>query len=169
MEQLGSKHYDLWSFMDGRDKHFRSSWAGRSRTCNQYIPVFLLLNSNTDLALSNNEPDRLTWIEHKGIRLEWRFPRFFFRHDQLPGRQGECGKWYQNRYGVVHTLVEDSPTLLFLYRSHAVINIVLEQTKTITWGCGPRMSFTVYCGWKARPQDPACFNIWRSCLYFQQV
>ena len=62
-EQINSKHYDLVIIMMGVDKQFPIELSKKIKEQYQYIPVFLLLNSNTDIALFDNEPDKMTWID----------------------------------------------------------------------------------------------------------
>ena len=63
MEQLDSKHYDLIIVMIGSDKQFPLELSKNVKNHYQYIPVFLLLNSNSDIAIYEEEPEKLTWID----------------------------------------------------------------------------------------------------------
>jgi hypothetical protein len=128
MEQIGSKHYDLVIIMMGEDKHFPVELSRKIKDLYQYIPVFLLLNSNNDLALFDTEPDRLTWIDKLFV---WNGDSkiFFAMINYLEDKVN-----VENDTGIgmvrVILLVEDSPTYYSLYLP-ILYNIVLEQTKTI--------------------------------------
>ena len=128
MEQLGSKHYDLVIIMMGEDKHFPVELSRKIKDLYQYIPVFLLLNSNTDLALFDNEPDRLTWIDRVFV---WNGDsKIFFA--MINYLEDKVNVENDTSIGMVRVilLVEDSPTYYSLYLP-MLYNIVLEQTKTI--------------------------------------
>ena len=128
MEQLGSKHYDLVIVMMGVDKHFPVELSKKIKDLYQYIPVFLLLNSNTDIAIFDNTPEKLTWIDRVFV---WNGDSkiFFAIINYL---EDKVNVENDTSIGMVRVilLVEDSPTYYSLYLP-MLYNIVLEQTKTI--------------------------------------
>ena len=128
MEQLGSKHYDLVIIMMGTDKQFPVELSRKIKDLYNYIPVFLLVNNNTDIALFEETPEKLTWIDRVFV---WNGDSkiFFAMINYLEDKVN-----VENDTGIgmvrVILLVEDSPTYYSLYLP-MLYNIVLEQTKTI--------------------------------------
>ena len=128
MEQLGSKHYDLVIIMMGVDKQFPVELSKKIKDLYQYIPVFLLLNSNTDTALFDDSPERLTWIDRVFV---WNGDsKIFFA--MINYLEDKVNVENDTNIGMVRVilLVEDAPTYYSLYLP-MLYNIVLEQTKTI--------------------------------------
>lgn len=128
MEQLRSKHYDLVIIMMGVDKHFPVELSRTIKTEFQYIPVFLLLNSNPDMALLEKEPDCLSWIDRVFV---WNGDtRIFFA--MINYLEDKINVENDTKLGMVRVilLVEDSPQYYSLYLP-MLYNIVLEQTKHI--------------------------------------
>ncbi|MBE0648266.1 MAG: pyruvate, phosphate dikinase [Bacteroidales bacterium] len=128
MEQLHSKHYDLVIIMMGVDKQFPIELSKTIKAEFQYIPVFMLLNSNTDLALIESESDRLSWIDRVFV---WNGDtRIFFA--MINYLEDKINLENDTRLGMVRVilLVEDSPQYYSLYLP-MLYNIVLEQTKHI--------------------------------------
>ncbi|TRZ69775.1 MAG: hypothetical protein D4R97_09340, partial [Bacteroidetes bacterium] len=128
MEQLGSKHYDLVIIMMGVDKQFPVELSKKIKNLYQYIPVFLLLNSNTDIALFDDTSERLTWIDRVFV---WNGDsKIFFA--MINYLEDKVNVENDTNIGMVRVilLVEDSPTYFSLYLP-MLYNIVLEQTKTI--------------------------------------
>lgn len=128
MEQLGSKHYDLVIIMMGVDKQFPLELSKKIKDLYQYIPVFLLLNSNTDIALFDNPTERLTWIDRVFV---WNGDsKIFFA--MINYLEDKVNVENDTSIGMVRVilLVEDSPTYYSLYLP-MLYNIVLEQTKMI--------------------------------------
>ncbi len=128
MEQLRSKHYDLVIIMMGVDKQFPTELSTAIKNEFQYIPVFMLLNSNTDLAQLEKEPDRLNWIDRVFV---WNGDtRIFFA--MINYLEDKINVENDTRLGMVRVilLVEDSPQYYSLYLP-MLYNIVLEQTKHI--------------------------------------
>jgi len=127
-EQLESKHYDLIIIMMGEDKQFPIELSRKVKDQYQYIPVFLLLNSNTDIALVEQEPDRLSWIDRVFV---WNGDSniFFAMINYL---EDKINVENDTEIGMVRAilLVEDSPKYYSLYLP-MLYNIVLEQTKHI--------------------------------------
>jgi len=128
MEQLGSKHYDLVIIMMGVDKQFPVELSRKIKDLYQYIPVFLLLNSNTDIGLFDNVPEKLTWIDRVFV---WNGDsKIFFA--MINYLEDKVNVENDTNIGMVRVilLVEDSPGYYSLYLP-MLYNIVLEQTKTI--------------------------------------
>ncbi len=128
MEQLNAKHYDLVIIMLGVDKEFPVELSKQVKAAFQYIPVFLLLNSNIDVALFEEEPERLNWIDRIFI---WNGDtRIFFA--MINYLEDKINIENDTKLGMVRVilLVEDSPQYYSLYLP-MLYNIVLEQTKHI--------------------------------------
>jgi len=128
MEQLGSKHYDLVIIMMGVDKQFPVELSKKIKDLYQYIPVFLLLNSNTDTALFDDSSQSLTWIDRVFV---WNGDsKIFFA--MINYLEDKVNVENDTSIGMVRVilLVEDSPSYYSLYLP-MLYNIVLEQTKTI--------------------------------------
>jgi len=128
MSQLLSKHYDLIIIMMGTDKHFPVELSKQVKDQFQYIPVFLLLNSNTDIALFEEEPEKLTWIDRIFV---WNGDsKIFFA--MINYLEDKINVENDTRIGMVRVilLVEDSAKYYSLYLP-MLYNIVLEQTKNI--------------------------------------
>jgi len=128
MDQLHSKHYDLVIIMMGVDKQFPVELSKVIKSEFQYIPVFLLLNSNTNLAMFETEPERLSWIDRVFV---WNGDtRIFFA--MINYLEDKINVENDTKLGMVRVilLVEDSPQYYSLYLP-MLYNIVLEQTKHI--------------------------------------
>ena len=124
MEQLGSKHYDLVIIMMGEDKHFPVGLSRKIKDLYQYIPVFLLLNSNTDIALFDNEPEKLTWIDRVFV---WNGDsKIFFA--MINYLEDKVNVENDTSIGMVRVilLVEDSPTY---YSLTSLCFIILSSSK----------------------------------------
>ena len=128
MEQLSSKHYDLIIIMMGTDKNFPVELSKKVKDRYQYIPVFLLLNSNTDIVVFEEEPEKLTWIDRIFV---WNGDSkiFFAIINYL---EDKINVENDTKIGMVRVilLVEDSSKYYSLYLP-MLYNIVLEQTKNI--------------------------------------
>ena len=128
MEQLNSKHYDLIIIMIGTDKHFPLDLSKKVKQQFQYIPVFLLLNSNSDIAVYEEEPEKLTWIDRVFV---WNGDsKIFFA--MINYLEDKINVENDTTIGMVRVilLVEDSSKYYSLYLP-MLYNIVLEQTKNI--------------------------------------
>jgi len=128
MEQLNAKHYDLIIIMIGTDKQFPIELSRLVKDKYQYIPVFLLLNSNTDIALYEEEQEKLTWIDRVFV---WNGDSkiFFAMINYLEDKINVENDTNMGMTRVI-LLVEDSPKYYSLYLP-MLYNIVLEQTKNI--------------------------------------
>lgn len=128
MEQLNFKHYDLIIIMMGTDKHFPVELSRKIKDQFQYIPVFLLLNSNTDIILFEDETEKLTWIDRIFV---WNGDsKIFFA--MINYLEDKINLENDTMIGMVRVilLVEDSSKYYSLYLP-MLYNIVLEQTKNI--------------------------------------
>ncbi len=128
MEQLNTKHYDLIIIMIGTDKQFPVELSKRIKDQFQYIPVFLLLNSNTDVALFEEKPAHLTWVDRVFV---WNGDsKIFFA--MINYLEDKINLENDTKIGMVRVilLVEDSAKYYSLYLP-MLYNIVLEQTKHI--------------------------------------
>ncbi|MEI6435158.1 MAG: PEP/pyruvate-binding domain-containing protein [Bacteroidota bacterium] len=128
MEQLSIKHYDLIIIMIGTDKHFPLELSKKVKSQYPYIPVFLLLNSNSDVAVYEEEPENLTWIDRVFV---WNGDsKIFFA--MINYLEDKINVENDTNIGMVRVilLVEDSSKYYSLYLP-MLYNIVLEQTKNI--------------------------------------
>lgn len=127
-EQLEKKHYDLVIIMMGVDKQFPVEISQKIKERYSYIPVFLLLNSNTDIAVFDNSPEKLTWIDHIFV---WNGDsKIFFA--MINYLEDKINVENDTKIGITRVIlvVEDSPKYYSLYLP-MLYNIVLEQTKHI--------------------------------------
>ena len=128
MEQLNAKHYDLIIIMIGSDKHFPVELSKKVKEQYQYIPVFLLLNSNTEIAKYEEEPEKMVWIDRVFV---WNGDsKIFFA--MINYLEDKINVENDTTIGMVRVilLVEDSSKYYSLYMP-MLYNIVLEQTKNI--------------------------------------
>ncbi len=128
MEQLNNKHYDLIIVMIGSDKQFPLELSKKVKELYQYIPVFLLLNSNTDIAKYEEEPEKMVWIDRVFV---WNGDsKIFFA--MINYLEDKINVENDTNIGMVRVilLVEDSSKYYSLYMP-MLYNIVLEQTKNI--------------------------------------
>ncbi len=127
-EQLEKKHYDLVIIMMGVDKQHPVELSKKIKELYSYIPVFLLLNSNTDIAEFEHAPEKLTWIDRIFI---WNGDSkiFFAIINYL---EDKINVENDTKIGMTRVilLVEDSPKYYSLYLP-ILYKIVLEQTKHI--------------------------------------
>jgi hypothetical protein len=128
MDQLNRKHYDLIIIMMGTDKHFPVELSRTVKQQFQYIPVFVLVNSNTDMVLFEDDPGKLTWVDRVFV---WNGDSkiFFAIINYL---EDKINVENDTSIGMVRVilLVEDSAKYYSLYLP-MLYNIVLEQTKHI--------------------------------------
>ena len=127
-EQLDTKHYDLVIIMMGVDKQFPVELSKEIKKKYQYIPVFTLLNSNTDIAMFDAEPEKLACIDRVFV---WNGDsKIFFA--MINYLEDKINVENDTNIGMVRVilLVEDSPKYYSLYLPN-LYNIVLEQTKHI--------------------------------------
>jgi hypothetical protein len=126
--QLESKHYDLIIIMIGVDKHFPLELSRKVKEKYQYIPIFLLLNSNTDIADIEKDPQKVIGIDRTFV---WNGDsKIFFA--MINYLEDKINVENDTEIGMTRVilLVEDSPQYYSLYLP-MLYNIVLEQTKHI--------------------------------------
>ena len=127
-DQLNNKHYDLIIIMKGVDKQFPYELSKKIKEKFQYIPVFLLLNSNTDVADIEKDPEKMIWIDRSFV---WNGDsKIFFA--MINYLEDKINVENDTEIGMTRVilLVEDSPQYYSLYLP-MLYNIVLEQTKHI--------------------------------------
>ena len=128
MEQLRLKHFDLVILMMGADKHSPISLSAQIKNEYPYIPVFLLLNNNSDMEYilerkaATHDIDKLfVWNGESQV---------FFA--MIKHVEDQINTENDTRIGMVRVilLVEDSPQYYSRYLP-LLYNVVLEQTKRI--------------------------------------
>lgn len=127
-EQLNGKHYDLIIIMMGVDKHFPSELSKNIKEKYQYIPVFLLLNNNADIADFERDPEKLAWVDRSFV---WNGDsKIFFA--MINYLEDKINVENDTEIGMTRVilLVEDSPQYYSRYLP-MLYNVVLEQTKHI--------------------------------------
>jgi len=126
-EQLYSKHFDMVIIMVGTDKKTPSLLSKKFKKVFPYIPIFLLLNNNSDIALFQRKKkphsfDRIfVWNGESKI--------FFAMIKML---EDSINVNNDTRKGLVRVIlvVEDSPMFYSRYLP-LLYQVVLEQTKRI--------------------------------------
>ena len=127
-EQLDSKHFDLIILMVGADKHQTLALSEKIKKNYPYIPVFLLLNNNSDIAFFEKKTKYSTYIDRTFI---WNGDsRIFFSMIKLVEDMINVENDTQMGMVRVIILVEDSPKYYSRYLP-ILYQIVMEQTKRI--------------------------------------
>jgi len=126
--QLNQKHYDLVIFMVGVDKSLPLAISNRIRKEFPYIPIFALLNNNSDV-------EYFSEISHKYKALDRIFvwngeSKVFFAMIKL--LEDKINVENDTRIGLVRVLVlvEDSPQYYSRYLP-LLYGIVMDQTRRI--------------------------------------
>jgi len=128
MEWLRNKHFDLVILMMGADKHTPVSLSCDIKRDFPYIPVFLLLNNNSDLEFVSK---RKASTKHIDKVFVWNGEsQVFFA--MIKHVEDMINVENDTALGLVRVilLVEDDPKYYSRYL-HLLYNIVLEQTKRI--------------------------------------
>jgi len=126
--ELENKHYDLIIFMVGTDKKTPVVFSQKIKQAYPYIPIFLLLNNNTDIPYFKIEGKRLSGIDQIFV---WNGEStVFFAMIKLIEDKINTGNDTQIGLVRVILLVEDSPKYYSRYLP-LLYSIVLEQTKRI--------------------------------------
>lgn len=128
MEQLRSKHFDLVILMMGADKKSPIGLSSMIKNEYPYIPVFLLLNNNSDIEVVKKK--KIT-TQHIDKVFVWNGEsKVFFAMIKLV--EDRINVENDTNVGMVRVilLVEDSPQYYSRYLP-MLYNIVLEQTKRI--------------------------------------
>lgn len=128
LDILNRKHFDLIIYMVGVDKRMPIKVSEKIKETFPYIPIFLLLNNNNDVAYFMELQGKLPFINQI---FAWNGdPNIFFTMIKYLEDQVNVSNDTQIGEVRVILVVEDSPVyysryLSFLYR------VVLEQTKRI--------------------------------------
>jgi len=128
MELLGSRHFDLIIMMMGADKRTPIGLSCKVKRVYPYIPVFLLLNNNADMALISEEKNALNHIDKVFI---WNGESSVF-FAMIKHVEDRINLENDTDIGMVRVilLVEDSAKYYSRYLP-MLYQIVLEQTKRI--------------------------------------
>jgi hypothetical protein len=128
MEQLRSKHFDLVILMMGADKKSPIGLSCLIKSEFSYIPVFLLLNNNSDIEFAQKKKVTTRHID-KVFVWNGESQVFFAMIKHVEDR---INVENDTNIGMVRVilLVEDSPQYYSRYLP-LLYNIVLEQTKRI--------------------------------------
>lgn len=127
-EQLNAKHFDLVIFMVGVDKSMPVSLSRELKNAFPYIPIFILLNNNTDVELFVSEKRKFGAIDRI---FAWNGEsKVFFAMIKL--LEDQINVENDTRVGLVRVilLVEDSPQYYSRYLP-LLYGIVMEQTRRI--------------------------------------
>jgi len=128
LEQLFGKHFDLVIIMLGADKRTPITISEKIKTAFPYIPVFLLLNNNSDVAMFEEKKNEIRTIDRIFV---WNGEsKIFFAMIKLV--EDKINAQNDTEKGLVRIilLVEDSPQYYSLYLP-ILYQIVMEQTKRI--------------------------------------
>lgn len=128
LEQLNMKHFDMVILMMGADKQTPVNLSTRIKSEFPYLPVFLLLNNNTDLEFVQKNKVAKKYIDKVFV---WNGEsRVFFA--MIKNVEDKINVENDTEYGLVRVilLVEDSPKYYSRYLP-LLYKIVLEQTKRI--------------------------------------
>jgi hypothetical protein len=126
--QLNDKHYDLVIFMVGVDKTLPVSISENIRKEFPYIPIYALLNNNSDVAYFTDVSERYKNIDRVFV---WNGEsKVFFAMIKL--LEDKINVENDTRVGLVRVilLVEDSPQYYSRYLP-LLYGIVMEQTRRI--------------------------------------
>ncbi|MBK7212646.1 MAG: pyruvate, phosphate dikinase [Bacteroidales bacterium] len=127
-EQLNSKHFDLIIFMVGVDKSMPMSLSKDLKQAFPYIPIYMLLNNNTDVEFFVQEKRKYAAIDRIFV---WNGEsKVFFAMIKL--LEDEINVENDTRVGLVRVilLVEDSPQFYSRYLP-LLYGIVMDQTRRI--------------------------------------
>jgi len=126
--QLTLKHFDMVIFMVGVDKTLPVSISGQIRREFPYIPIFALLNNNSDVAYFTSVSERYKAIDRVFV---WNGEsKVFFAMIKL--LEDKINVENDTRVGLVRVLllVEDSPKYYSRYLP-LLYRIVMDQTRRI--------------------------------------
>jgi hypothetical protein len=128
MDILRTRHFDLIIMMMGADKHTPIGLSCKVKRMYPYIPIFLLLNNNADMALISEEKNALQHIDKVFI---WNGESSVF-FAMIKHVEDMINVENDTEYGMVRVilLVEDSAKYYSRYLP-MLYHIVLEQTKRI--------------------------------------
>lgn len=128
MDMLRTRHFDLIIMMMGADKRTPFGLSCKVKRMYPYIPVFLLLNNNADMALIEEEKNALQHIDKVFI---WNGESSVF-FAMIKHVEDKINVENDTEYGMVRVilLVEDSAKYYSRYLP-MLYHIVLEQTRRI--------------------------------------
>jgi hypothetical protein len=128
MDILRTRHFDLIIMMMGADKQTPIGLSCKVKRMYPYIPVFLLLNNNADMALISEEKNALNHIDKVFI---WNGESSVF-FAMIKHVEDKINVENDTEFGMVRVilLVEDSAKYYSRYLP-MLYHIVLEQTKRI--------------------------------------
>lgn len=127
-EQLDSKHFDMIILMVGADKNQTLTLSEKIKKTFPYIPVFLLLNNNSDIEFYEKKTKYSIYIDRTFI---WNGEsRIFFSMIKLVEDMINIENDTQLGMVRVILLVEDSPKYYSRYLP-LLYQVVMEQTKRI--------------------------------------
>jgi two-component SAPR family response regulator len=128
MDLLRTRHFDLIIMMMGADRHTPIGLSCKVKRMYPYIPVFLLLNNNADMALISEEKNALEHIDKVFI---WNGESSVF-FAMIKHIEDKINVENDTEFGMVRVilLVEDSAKYYSRYLP-MLYHIVLEQTKRI--------------------------------------
>ena len=128
MDILRTRHFDLIIMMMGADKHTPIGLSAKVKRVYPYIPVFLLLNNNADMALISEDKNALEHIDKVFI---WNGESSVF-FAMIKHIEDKINVENDTEYGMVRVilLIEDSAKYYSRYLP-MFYHIVLEQTKRI--------------------------------------
>lgn len=128
MDQMNTRHFDLVILMMGADKRTPIGLSCRIKREYPYVPVFLLLNNNADLAAVKHNKNALNHIDKVFI---WNGESSVF-FAMIKHVEDKINVENDTEFGLVRVilLVEDSAKYYSRYLP-MLYNIVMEQTKRI--------------------------------------
>lgn len=127
-EQLDSKHFDMIILMVGANKNQTLTLSERVKKTFPYIPVFLLLNNNSDIAFYEKKTKYSAYIDRTFV---WNGDsRIFFSMIKLVEDMINIENDTQLGMVRVILLIEDSPKYYSRYLP-LLYQVVMEQTKRI--------------------------------------
>lgn len=128
IDHLKNKHYDLVILMMGIDKKNPIELSRQIKSLFPYIPVFMLLNNNTDIAVFEEKPSLLSNIDKQFV---WNGDsKIFFT--MLKHLEDKVNVENDTNVGMVRVilLVEDSSKYYSRYLP-LLYQVILEQTKDL--------------------------------------
>ncbi len=128
LEMMRTRHFDLIIIMMGSDKSLPIALSGQIKRLYPYIPVFLLLNNNADMAMISEDHKSFEQIDRVFI---WNGESSVF-FAMIKHVEDKINIENDTEIGMVRVilLVEDSPKYYSRYLP-MLYHIVLEQTKRI--------------------------------------
>lgn len=128
LENLNNKHFDLIIYMVGVDKKTPLIVSEEIKKQYPYIPIYLLLNNNTDLGFFTEEVKKIDFVDNI---FTWNGDTSIF-FSMIKLLEDKINVENDTKIGKVRVilLVEDSPDYYTRYLSF-LYNVVMNQTKEI--------------------------------------